>query len=81
MVAGANAESRRNKLVRYQINPTANWGPKAKAKRCRAELSPCFLNIPQPHRRRRRAGSEARGRGARAVGAAQLTAQCSCDMQ
>ncbi|KAJ2726580.1 RNA methyltransferase tRNA(m5U54)methyltransferase [Coemansia sp. Benny D115] len=27
---GANPESRRFKLVRFQINPTKNWGPKAR---------------------------------------------------
>lgn len=28
----ANPESRKQKLVRYQVNPTADWGPKPRAK-------------------------------------------------
>lgn len=28
---GANPDSRKKKLLRFQVNPTANWGPKARS--------------------------------------------------
>ena len=33
----ANPPSRKNRLKRFQINPEANWGPKARAKRTAPE--------------------------------------------